>query len=1342
MFFTKSQRGFKILILLIIVVILLIENSIAGPVCSQVCLECVNPLQISILQKGSCIKQCDSSSFSSLLSPCYQFSPNSITVNNITITYKNINQYIQRPLVFENIQQLSIYNIIIYNVTISRQQQSTIPFLFGINNVYRVSINNFVINQSQNLPTIIRAQSIFNIFYLQLMKITYSSFYAVQNAFQIINGNILQISQISAENVSLNILKNDVTEENQYYQQMQSSNVLYTNWIPPKHLALFQSNSVKYVSIEQAYFNKNYRISLLECYNYYFNNQQQSLIQTSISNVTLTQIQAYQNLQANIYIGQTQQLNVIRSTFANNICQNCQGTAIYTNGTSSLQIIQSLFINNTAQDGGSVYIKNSKCSQVPATCNQISSSEFTLNQAIASGGALMLDNSDIHFLTGKIGNLFYENSALIGGAIRYINYVPYYFQRYAEQKLFNINYNDNKLALVVFNNQAMLFGRNIGSYPRDFKIDYDNPKEITHDKFENMNKLLLFQNSSLLRSFEIKNIRSGQTLPLQVIFLDEENFPVYLSINKTLPASIRTEIDPFYVTAYNLNNITAIDGDYHKRSNSITNGLIQFDNLQVYARPGTSTMISLITNIIKIPQADHSYDNTKTFDMSIKIKMRLCKQGEIYSLYNNQTIYYCQPCGFGEYSLVFPKLDNSVQVCQLCPKSSAGCMENLIILQNGFWRKDENSDQIFDCYNNQGNCLGQIKDNSQLCKEGHIGPLCETCDLSGKHWGQRYVQGNGYDCQPCKTQGALEIGKTIFFVVFIFCYSYIGMYTTQDMNYKILVADYLRKFEMLSISKSAIQDETPFYIKACTIYLQIYSAINKINVDLIQTAMQTPSVIAFPIESLKNVLDCNIAPFLEKQNYPMSFIKMIYGPYFSFFFTLLFAIVEFFKCQIEQKQHMTIYQSLMHGVIYYQIFFLPSNIKNFFSGLFCRQVGTDNYVQSDLLISCYTFEYWQNVLLLIINNGLFIFFIFSYTFLDMRSSNRQVTSIRLAYGFLFVGYKPKYYYWEFVKIFFRSFIIVLVCSSSYEGSTFINTAIIILLALIALFVLTQFMKPHDRDKFNQLENKSTFFLILILIFNIFIKNSQNEQMESIGKIVIAVIHCSFFSYMILIIILTKIQAKNGVEYNGFIGYLKRKFPKLFNQVQFDTLDKSRVSKNWKKLIEIYAYKNEQKKSSNCMKRTFFGSINKKLQRRRTLYFDQLQSLQNFQRSLGILSQGNNNSFQQSSYSSNDKNLKQIQQNINMPNQTEAYQNQIKLQKILTEKQESTFSKQQCNSNTQREQSSNQTSFAQESPKSYINSFQKALYSNLQKQDSITNFGQISINLNQKQDQQDDKDRQD
>lgn len=51
---------------------------------------------------------------------------------------------------------------------------------------------------------------------------------------------------------------------------------------------------------------------------------------------------------------------------------------------------------------------------------------------MASGGAILLDNSDLDF-SNSIATLFVENSALIGGAIRYINRLPYYFIEYSEK---------------------------------------------------------------------------------------------------------------------------------------------------------------------------------------------------------------------------------------------------------------------------------------------------------------------------------------------------------------------------------------------------------------------------------------------------------------------------------------------------------------------------------------------------------------------------------------------------------------------------------------------------------------------------------------------------------------------------------------------------------------------------------------------------------------------------------------------------------------------------------------------------------------------------------------------
>lgn len=46
--------------------------------------------------------------------------------------------------------------------------------------------------------------------------------------------------------------------------------------------------------------------------------------------------------------------------------------------------------------------------------------------------------------------------------------------------------------MVVFDNHAELWGKNIGSYPRDFKIDYNNPQEVDNGDSLSKNKLEKF----------------------------------------------------------------------------------------------------------------------------------------------------------------------------------------------------------------------------------------------------------------------------------------------------------------------------------------------------------------------------------------------------------------------------------------------------------------------------------------------------------------------------------------------------------------------------------------------------------------------------------------------------------------------------------------------------------------------------------------------------------------------------------------------------------------------------------------------------------------------------------
>lgn len=67
----------------------------------------------------------------------------------------------------------------------------------------------------------------------------------------------------------------------------------------------------------------------------------------------------------------------------------------------------------------------------------------------------------------------------------------------------------------------------------------------------------------------------------------------------------------------------------------------------------------------------------------------------------------------------------------------------------GYWRENESTDLILSCTNKKSNCIGGLGTGNELCFSGLIGPLCETCDIYAKYWGERWAISDSYSCSPC-----------------------------------------------------------------------------------------------------------------------------------------------------------------------------------------------------------------------------------------------------------------------------------------------------------------------------------------------------------------------------------------------------------------------------------------------------------------------------------------------------------------------------------------------------------------------------------------------------------------
>ena len=67
--------------------------------------------------------------------------------------------------------------------------------------------------------------------------------------------------------------------------------------------------------------------------------------------------------------------------------------------------------------------------------------------------------------------------------------------------------------------------------------------------------------------------------------------------------------------------------------------------------------------------------------------------------------------------------------CQQCPEGANCLGGDQIETLPGYWR-DSYASSIFElCYQLELNCVGGIKWNNELCHQGHIGALCEECDV-------------------------------------------------------------------------------------------------------------------------------------------------------------------------------------------------------------------------------------------------------------------------------------------------------------------------------------------------------------------------------------------------------------------------------------------------------------------------------------------------------------------------------------------------------------------------------------------------------------------------------------
>ncbi|EWS75592.1 transmembrane protein, putative (macronuclear) [Tetrahymena thermophila SB210] len=910
----------------------------------------------------------------------------------------------------------------------------------------------YINSQNSNLSFVCKSSNFSNIYTLS----SYSSSISIMQIILIQdkNGNFILFYEGELTNI--------LGQANSYFLNIQNSNVtlfnIHNNFNQtyPDYLnqitKLSDIQSVSFFQLQKS------MLSIVDCgfQNLIIKNLQNTsplLINDSTFSTYLISVN-----QGSLTIEDSQFINInqISSKRANN------GGAISVNGlVSNLNYIQNTqMIKNTAiSDGGAMLLIAQKDDIFTLT---LSNCQITDNQSLnGSGGALFISSENESTVQQQIKiyktNLS-NNKAVTGGCINNLGINPVIDSQ-----------------SIILNNQAILYGDNINSYPDHLGLI------MTTD----LNKYFNQQTNSLILS----NIKSGGQIP-DIIFQlrDQTAKPIFpLDADKIM---IQAQ---FSSKTKNISN-------YYIRGNStafvdLKQKQFVFQGMQLIGIPNSQAIIEFKSDVIKIlnKQTNQFQSN---YSYELEVYFRSCNYGETQNFYNTYT--ECVVCDQDKYSV-------DTQQCYSCP-SGAKCKNGIIYVNQGFWRKNESSPLVIECVNKPSNCIGNTYGN-QVCLEGYIGPLCEQCDIYGSYWGESYSKIGSYQCAQCKELSTL-LWKAILIVIwtlFSIRLAIKGDLEEQTINaYQVALKRHLSKnnqstslkgtkyqsklnvkYDNQKDRKSRNGEKASVYIKVLVNYLQIIGSIITFNIKITTDVFETSQYLGAPVRQQMNSAECILKDM--QTDIPMIYLKLL--------FTLIVPIgylMVFILSLILQRVFTNIkvrYYSICTAAIFIFILVQPDLVSQMIAILSCRVIGDSSYILYNITYECNTSQHQRYSSTLVAPCLLVFAFIIPiglFYLLYKNKNDLQNIQVYKKYGFLYKEYKSQNYYWEFVKILEKILIIIILNFYSQET----NIKGVLIFMMITLYgIASSVLQPYRLSGYNTVDFYQTNVCAVSVLLCLFIYNN-------------------------------------------------------------------------------------------------------------------------------------------------------------------------------------------------------------------------------------------------------------
>ncbi|CAD8127415.1 unnamed protein product [Paramecium sonneborni] len=697
------------------------------------------------------------------------------------------------------------------------------------------------------------------------------------------------------------------------------------------------------------------------------------------------------------------------------------------------------------------------CLQVKNLKTLITKSVFEHNFANSSGGSISVIGNEIFYL---VQSIIYNNTANYGGGLEIKD---------------QMSQNLTQFGSLIANNKAQLFGNDSSQVPSQLSITINLKDVLPRTKVLEKEDLLIEQilikpykvfaneyseafyvpNGQKISEYQYFDWSKGEYVPynlhFRIVALDKLN-QIQQNLNNSYCEISGRLLKDFGENEFTQNFTNKKRVEFNKTDYNLDDLIVYLDD-----QFNMTLQLQIFCNSIYIPIYNKnkeiiSYHNN--YNLRINIKTLPCQMGEIKSLVNSA----CVPCDVeqGQFTLNI----NSNNCMYMDESTTSEIRSAQLKLKAGYWRPYFYTDHISECINLLENCLGGWKEGDTSCYKGHIGALCEECDLYNLRGDGQFSTSTKYSCGSCT-----EKSKNSLIITAITIWTLISILISVRSTVELLnMAAIKIRFSKIRAFSFMQEDQSGVLIKMLTNHLQILATITTFQLNIPNGVNDAIKASGNPMQTMAFSLDCFLIDMFDLN---IHYSRIVWQIIMPFIYIFVFLGIYFIQLKIKKQQyHLSVITTTF---IYMYIYLQPNLVGGLIQLISYRTISGYQWISANVAYRYDTWNHYKWLLGFCLPSFLVIAFMIPAIFYFAIYLNRHRLDdkkIRQQWGYLYHEYTTQVYFWEIVKILEKELLIIFL---SYYDEQVIKKGILVLFVVYLYQELNLKFKPYSSSNLNRLD---------------------------------------------------------------------------------------------------------------------------------------------------------------------------------------------------------------------------------------------------------------------------------